>query len=317
MLQTFTAGRVCRAVAPRRIQTRGRLACLAGSFVIAAAMFLVLPGAAHADWAVYQYSFSAPGAPITMMVHSNGELWVGTWTALRRYTKTGTLLGTIGPFAAAGLAEASNGDVFVGDYYGLRILRYTSGGTLVRQWATGGTRTSRLAVDASDNVYAALYTNAGLSVGKIVLYAGDTGAILHSCSGIPVVNGIAYKDGTVYTVPRNGGVVKTYTSDLQPLGSFPTGGTYHEQLVIDSYANLWLADYGTRCVLAFTSAGTRLGAIGPAVSGYGTILPEAVAVDPSGPIFVGDNTQQRVVVFGSPATAITPAAWSAVKQLFR
>ncbi len=282
--------------------------------LVACVVATVLPAIAAAQVYVYQSNFAVSGSPWSILPHSNGETWVATNTGIRRYSGAGALLGTVATYGCTGLAEASNGDVFAADYYGVRIVRYTAGGSLVHQWPTGGTRMVRLAVDATDQVYAVRFSS-GFSVSALDKYS-PAGTLLGSVSGLPAMGGIACANGQLYLAPLGGGSLRTYSTALAPLATLPASGSALEETRADVYGQVWVADYGAGMVRVFSAAGTTIGTIGPSIAGLGgTISPEAVAVDAAGRIFVGDNNGQRVVVLTAGATPTAQGTWGRLKSL--
>ncbi len=277
---------------------------------------LALATTAHAQIATFSYSFPVGGTPFGIMARSDGEIWVGTSTGLKRFTPAGALLGTVAAATSFGMAEASNGDVFVCDYSGNKVVRYTSAGAFVSQWATGASHTVDVAVDPADNVYVTHYTDAGATVSKLVKYS-STGAVLNTLAGQSPMHGVAFTGGQLYVAMKSSGLVHVYSPTLALAGSFTCGGTFAEELSLDSQAALYLADFGTRTIRVFTTAGVSLGTIPTSVVGYGPITPEGVAVDAGGTIYAGDNAQDKVLVFSAGVTPTVGSSWGRIKALYR
>jgi DNA-binding beta-propeller fold protein YncE len=88
---------------------------------------------------------------------------------------------------------------------------------------------------------------------------------------------------------------------------------------VDGTGKVYLTDDSNLArVQVFTSAGSFIAAWGSEGAGTGQFfLPQAVAVDASGNIYVADGGNNRIQKFGSMATPTRATSWGRLKRMYR
>ncbi len=173
-----------------------------------------------------------------------------------------------------GPIEGQQLDVYTSNADEDRIQKFTSNGTFVTRWGSGGVGTGEflhihgIAVDQQGNVYAADEERSDIqkfdSNGKFITKWGT--------------KGIA--DGQ-------------FSSQL-------------EDITVDSNGNVYVVDYGRQGIRKFTSDGTFITDLGSKGTGDGQFdRPWGVAVDSLGNVYVTDRDNSRVQKFTSDGTFIT------------
>ena len=264
-------------------------------------------------------SWSSTGIPCGLAVGPGGTVYVADeWNGvgLRAFSPGGVPLGTFDPgwtIESYGIAFLSDQSIIFADYYGRRVLHFAPDGTFLSQFATGGSVSSWLAVDESDNIF--VVDDNGDMVRKFT----STGALITQWS-VNHPAGIAYTEGKVFVTEMWAGHINIYTPDGAPLGSFPNGATFAEQLHANGAGLLYLGDHGTHQLRCFSTAGVLQWTLGPTVPGYPFSAPElfSVAQAPDGTLFVGDFNNRNVLVLvpGGP-TATGHDTFGALKARYR
>lgn len=298
-----------------------RHASLGLSVVLSLAMCeLCGPRAAFGQPLAFIGSWPSVGLPLGLVLDAGGRLYMpnehAANLALRVFTQSGVPLGIIGSgagFECYGAAVLSDQTLIVSDYYGRRALRYAQDGSLLSQWWTGGDRAGRLAVDASDNVYIVDDT------GDVVRRFSSEGVLLAQW---PMAHpgGVACVNGLVYVTETFNGKVNIYTPDGVQQGSFATGCTFASQLYFDAVGGLlYLTDHGLHQLKCFTTDGTLLWTMGPAVPGYPYATTDlfSIVVAPDGTVLVGDYANRNVLIFSQLPTPAAKPTFGALKSRYR
>ena len=258
------------------------------------------------------------GLPLGLALGANGSLYMPDEdfsVALRVLSRDGAPLDVFGfgaGFAGYGVALLSDQSVIVADYYGRRVQRSSSNGSLLSHWSTGGQRALFLAVDQSDNVY--VTDDEGDAVRKF----SSQGALLAQWT-VMHPSGVAYVNGQVYVAEMFNGVVNIFTPSGVQQGSFGTGCTWAEQLFFDGAGRLYLADHGLPQLNCFGTDGTLLWTLGPSVAGYPHAVTDffSVVVAQDGDLFAGDFANRNVLFFSPMSTYATDQSFGALKSRYR
>jgi outer membrane protein assembly factor BamB len=234
---------------------------------------------------------------------------------MRVFTQTGGPVATVGADFAIesyGVAIKADQTILVSDYYGCRVLRYSSSGTLLSQFATGGQRAHELALDESENVFV---TD---DEGDVVRKFTPQGALLAQWTATHP-SGVAYANGLVYVSEMFGGNMRIFSPTGVPQGSFPTGCTWSEQLFHDGAGHLYLADHGQHLLKCFSTNGTVLWSIGPTVAGYPFATADffSVVVAADGTLFAGDFTNRNVLMFSPLPVSTIRNTMGGLKSRYR
>ena len=289
--------------------------------LVACAVLVVAaaPRAALSAPVTFIGSFPAGGIPCGLGLGPNGTLYVADEynnIGLHLFSQSGVPMGTFDPGGAIesyGIGFLSDGSVVFADYYGKRVLHYSTGGVFLGQFSTGGLVSSWLAVDPSDNIY--VVDDNGDRVRKFT----STGALITDW----YVNhpaGIAFTEGKVFVTEMWAGHINVYLPDGTPQGSFSNAGaTFAQQLHANGAGLLYLGDHGTDMLRCFNTAGVLQWTLGPAVAGYPYANAElfSVAQAPDGTLFVGDFNNNNVLIFTPSPTATVRNTFGALKARYR
>lgn len=238
---------------------------------------------------------------------------------LQKFTARGAFIaqwpGTAKAPLCSGVATDSAGHVYVavGDKLSWHfwVLKYTSQGRLITQWALPRLRAGRfpggIATDEAGNVY----VGADTWIDKFT----PNGTLLTRWKyTIPLVShvfeasvgGVATDAaGDVYVT--GGHRITKFTGEGSFLGSWGSGpGEFGEPLGIatDRAGHVFVSDSRLNRVLEFTSEGAYLSQFGQAGSGNGQFRgPHFLATDARGDVYVADTSNNRVQKFGEPSSA--------------
>jgi DNA-binding beta-propeller fold protein YncE len=244
---------------------------------------------------------------------------------VQRFAKDGTFLGAWGgrPLGDGAPADGqfitpvsvaldAMGNVYVGDFNGDRVQKFTAEGQFLLKWGTTGTsagqftRVAGIAVGPNGRVYVADPGNSRVQVfdqqGTFVSTFGSAGTRPGQFStprGITVDAA-----GTIYLADRNTGRVEQFAADGAFIREFGERGLNPGQfngvydIAIDRAGNLWIADLYNYWIQHFTPGGSLLGVVETFGAGE-SFNPFAIATDADGRVFVADisgGTGDRVVI---------------------
>jgi DNA-binding beta-propeller fold protein YncE len=274
----------------------------------------------------------APGQfnhPEAVATDRAGNVYVaqegGSARVLQKFTARGAFiaqwegnasLGTIGCAIAtdrAGHVYAVRGDKADRRY---RVLKFSSRGRLVDQWALLQPRYGRLpgsvATDAAGNVYVAvdLWIEKFTATGTLLTRWKDPAILIGSPPHLfePQVNGIAIDAaGSVYVT--GGDRITKFTDEGGFLGVWG-GGEFSAPVGIatDRAGHVFVSDTKQNRVVEFTSEGAYLSQFGSTGSGNDQFRgPRFLATDARGDLYVADTSNNRIQKFGEPSSAFSLA----------
>lgn len=286
--------------------------------VLACLSLAGLAAPARADVPIVQGWFPVPQQPYGVLAHSDGTVWVGTTGSVLRYTRTGALLGTVATYAAASLAEAPGGDVYVLDYWSRVVNRYTSAGAFVQSWpmAYAMREGGRVVVDGAGDVYVLCFTS-GFVTCALVKYTA-TGTELAAVTGLPGSDGLALSGGALYCSEIYGGVMRKFSLALAPLGTIVNPATYGTGLGSDAAGNLMQPDYYGHTAYYLDAAGAVLGQFVTTGSGYySQWIPVGADESSDHVTFIADGYNWQIVLFDGSVVPAETQAWGELKASFR
>jgi streptogramin lyase len=217
--------------------------------------------------------------------------------------------------SAAEVAVNAQGQVFVADHHGSRMLKYDSAGQLLASWSAA--TPVGVSLNAQGNVWVAepysnrlrLFTPDGQEVAQISssALAGPYGLEVAPDGTLLVAN---YSAPNVVRLSPTGALLATYS----------TSGTGNHGVFASSNGDFLVANAFTPLVEAFNAGGTALYSLtSPGVGdAFGNDSVTDVAVSPQGMIYVVDRRRSRVCVFAdSRPTPTQTSSWGALKARFR
>ncbi|MBF0565025.1 MAG: hypothetical protein HQK89_07275 [Nitrospirae bacterium] len=242
-------------------------------------------------------------------------------------------------YSPRAIAVDGNNNVFIVDTYNNRIQKFTSDGTFISKWGSYGTGNGNfenplgLAVDSAGNVYVADSDNNRIqkftSNGTFISKWGSTGtgaSQFNSPRGVAVDNA-----GNVYVADFGNNRIQKFTKDGTFIMQWGQSGSADGQfyspygLASDKSGNLYVADSGivdttsvpgritvtggNHRIQKFTSDGkfiTKWGSWGDLDGRFK--LPDGVAIDSSGNVFVVESFGARIQRFTSDGVFV--AKWA-------
>lgn len=227
------------------------------------------------------YSTGTVSYPFGVAADSSGNVYVGQGNgAVRKITSSGSL-STLATMTGAlrGAAVDSSGNVYVSDYNNNKIMKVTQSG-VVTTFAGSGTQG----------------------------YSGDGGAATSAWLNKPT--GLVFNSsGDLFFADSGNNAIRKITVSTGIISTFATGFNFPMGIGVDSSGNFYVGNYMDQTIKKITSGGTVSTFAGSGTAGFndatGTSAvfnyPSGIAVDSSGNVYVGDETNQRI-------RKITPSA---------
>ena len=252
-----------------------------------------------------------------VMAHSDGTIWVGGSNHVFRYSRGGAQLSVVTGYGATSMAEAPGGDVYVLDYWGRTVNRYSSAGSLIASWpmALAMREGGRVVVDASGNVYVLCFTS-GFTTSAIVKYDG-AGNQLASVTGLTGSDGLALSGGQLYCSEIYGGNIRIFSPALVSTGTITNPATYGTGLGSDAAGNLMQPDYYGYTVHYLSSSGSPLGQFVTTGSGFPYLWRPVSADEASDHLYVVGEQNGYVLLFQEASVPVTTQSWGDLKATYR
>lgn len=246
-----------------------------------------------------------PAPPEDVEIDPSGRVWVSCEDdTVRVFAPTGGQLlfafggrGTgDGEFLTpTGIGFDSSGDVYICDYEGARVEKFTSEGEFLLAWPIPSIRSDHVAVDAAGDVYVTGYSDLQVhkysAVGEPLLDWGSA-AGEHTA-------GIIAQDGVVsvvlWTVPD----VEQYDTAGNYLRTFSAATLNGLDIETDAIGQFWIASFNGHCVNVLNADGDLVEILGSSGSGPGEFNgPSGVAIGTDGSVYVADQGNLRIQRFG-------------------
>jgi sugar lactone lactonase YvrE len=223
----------------------------------------------------------------------------------------------------AGVAFDASGNLYVSEYGGQRIQKFSSSGGYLGQWSDPNYKPwlGSIAINSSGTIYAPNYTNHYVqvldsSLNPVTTMGSGTlqspaSVALDSSGNIYVADTglmqIVIYDSNGYTthVPQTIGTTGTADGNLE----YPVG------VAVDSQGNVYVADFAIfgqpHMIQKFNKNGTFVKAWGASGTGDGQLqLPVGIAVDKYDHVYVADFVSRRIQKFDSDGNFM--AKWGGV-----
>lgn len=229
-----------------------------------------------------------------------------------------TYIDTIGSFGISNPGHFSypqfiavsddDGSIYVSDLGNKRIQKFSSGGLYITQWGSSGNLDGQFhypsGIALSENaVFVADHNLNRIQKftldGEFILEWGTRG---NSNGQFLLPNGVAVHNGTVYVVDTGNHRIQTFNTDGEFISSFGSSGFGDGQFITpigididdtdDGY--VYVTDRGGHSIEKFNINGTFVDSFSFNAYDY-TFTPEAIAVDPSGKMFVVNSANDRIL----------------------
>lgn len=283
-----------------------------------------------------QFPLSAGSQPANIVMDSAGNLLVLFQYALSgsllyKYSTSGAVISSYpiingtadgqvrgGLYGVLSLSLDSAGDIYIGDSGNNRIQKFNPSGSFLMKFNGLGNQQLYLASDASDNVWV---TDAGFaspvrkfdSNGNFLLQITqytppappDPGGPSSLCLPVTIARDAS---GNLYVVDQTRNNVKIYNPDGTVKTVFGSQGSGNGQfsnpsgIALSSSGDIYVLDAGNLRIQKFNNGGTYISQFGSSGSGNGQFggfyfSGALLAVDGSGNIYVGDQSNGRVQKF--------------------
>jgi len=222
-----------------------------------------------------------------------------------------------------GIAADQQGNLFIVDSGNHRVVRLTSSGKMLLSWGIQGTQAGEfnfykdngtlcgIAVDALGQVYVVDKGNDRIqkfsSFGDFSLMWGGAGS--EPGQFMRAIYIAAAPDGSLYVTDDSNPLVQQFDANgelLQTWGSYGKGdGQFRHAtgIVVDSSGNVYISDYQNRTIQKFNGRGEFIKSWKTGQPGkYG--IPEALAVDNEGRIYVTDSRLIQIEVFDQEGNSL-------------
>jgi tripartite motif-containing protein 71 len=278
-------------------------------------------------------SADALSGPYGVALDASGDVWVADTYNNRvvELSPSDTVLQSFGTEGSGpgqlnnpdAIAVDGSGHVFVADTGNNRVEEYDTNGTFVATIGSAGTGNGQfddpegVAVDGNGDLYVADTDN-----NRVEEFSVATGSFTKAITtGMADPQGLAADSSGDLWVADNGitdnanDSVAEYSpsgSELTSFGSSTSqfGGMSNPAAVAVSGGNVYVSEPDYEFVQEFTTTGVYEGEFGTPADGAGTLnLPQAVAVNAAGSVFVADSGNNRIAEFSLVAPpASTPEA---------
>ena len=300
----------------------------AALFVLLAAAFSAAPASAIPT--NYLFSFGTLGSgdgqfnqPTDLALGPNGEIYVMDWgnQRIQKFDADGNYLLKWGPSNGfsnyESIATSPAGNVYVHAVAQHQVLTYSPIGTFIRSWTSVGAsgQLVELSCDAAGAIYITQWVNGAGNARKVDEFGGSLNYSVGE--GNQIGGTIADANGNVFYVgysPTGPRIYKRSNTTARVTDWSATGGRLGVSLGGDIYAPERLGNV----VRIYDNNGTLVQSFGSPGSGPGEFnFPNQVVVGPDARIYVVDQKNHRIQVFGNGSVPAMPATWGRIKAEYR
>jgi len=295
-------------------------------------LILAIPislGSAHIASAAaptFQGTFTSAGmcSPRGVGISPSGDVYVGSDCQspfMAHFTGAGSLVGTwTFPFrylgSPNGVTVDGSSNVFVTDYDGAKILKYTSSGALLTSWGSLSAPVD-VAVDISGNVYVVelsgkrvqKFTTNGTPLAMIDS-AGTGPGHFQEPAGIALDAG-----GRIYVADPGRMRILRFLADGSFDMEFPAPGASAYDMAEGPDGNIYVIRFDVSQVYQYSPGGVLLQTFSSPAGLNGAFR---IAIGPSGLMYIAEQYNNRVSVFQiDQATPATHLSFGQLKAMYR
>ena len=204
------------------------------------------------------------------------------------------------------IAVGEDGSIYVSDLGNKRVQKFSSEGEYVIEWGKSGKLPGEFHYPSGIAVSGDSVFVADRDLNRIQKFTTDGEFV--SQWGVKGIyegqfyfpNGIAVNNGTVYVVDTGNQRIQKFTTDGDFVSSFGSSGLGEGHFLtavgidIDGDGNVYITDKGNSKIEKFDASGNFLQSF-PFYSSNYAFTPEAIAVDPSGEMFIVNSANDRIL----------------------
>ncbi|WP_295794231.1 DUF2341 domain-containing protein [Mucilaginibacter sp.] len=232
------------------------------------------------------------GAAISTLNISNS----GTAVSAFSYGTRSALGGT--PNGPANMTTDASGNIYVANYSGNIIKKYSSAGVFISNFISGGSLNGPVGqvFDSSGNLYVLNYNN-----GRVLKYNSSGTLQSTIITGYTTPLGIAIDaSDNLYIADNNNNRVRKYSTSGTLLQTITSNVNAPSAINFDSAGNMFVLNSGGNNVTKYNSAGTYQSTL---ASGFNA--PLSMTIDEADNVYVGDSGNSRIRIYNSSGTLLT------------
>ena len=316
--------------------------------LVAAGAALMLAATAHAVVTpVFFYKWGVAGGgpgqfqfPTGVAIAPSGDVYVVDQLNYRVqvFDTNGNFLNQFGTpgngdgqfFNPTGLGIDPSGNVYVADTGNQRVQKFTSAGVFITKWGSVGTGNGqfRSPFDVAVGTTGDVYVTDGQN-GRVQHFT-STGTYISQFGQADLINtprGIAINSNGIYVADYGDDGIIVYDAGTESSINFWGGngganGRFSgpQGVNLDIQGNVYTAEVNNRRVQIFDQDGNFLTKFGTSGSNDGEFVALRDACPDNGmdpKVFCADSNNQRIQVFGDPATPTGNVTWGRLKALYK
>ncbi len=204
------------------------------------------------------------------------------------------------------IAVGDDGSIYVSDLGNKRVQKFSSNGEYISEWGNSGKQPGEFHYPSGIAVSGESVFVADRELNRIQKFSTDGEFITEwgekgKYDGqLFFPNGIAVNNGAVYVADTGNQRIQIFSTDGEFISSFGSSGLGEGQFLtvvgidIDADGNVYVTDKGNNKIEKFDANGELIQSF-PFHSPNYTFLPEAIAVDSAGKMFIVNSANDRIL----------------------